>query len=93
MDRNLQEELEWQFPPLRRYQINDYLNRGFKHKDSMTSKKTGLTFGDAVIPVLSTTHLKCDSALKRGTKYVERFTSLNVCFNIVIKTLSHTFPC
>jgi hypothetical protein len=28
------EGLEWQFPLLEWYQINDYLNQGFGHKDS-----------------------------------------------------------
>jgi hypothetical protein len=39
MDGIPQEELEWQFPLLERYQINDYSNQGFGHKDSTDPSK------------------------------------------------------
>jgi hypothetical protein len=44
-----QEELEWQFPLLERYQINDYSNQGFGHKDSTDLSKGVPTPGDRVI--------------------------------------------
>lgn len=35
----------------------------------------------------------CTWVLKRGSRRVERFASLNVRFSVVIKFLRHTFPC
>ncbi|KNA08293.1 hypothetical protein SOVF_163940, partial [Spinacia oleracea] len=49
VDEIPQEGLEWQFPPLGRYQINDCLNRGFEHKDSTDLYKGDLILQDVVI--------------------------------------------